>query len=61
MRLSERIKLCEKNLHPDRAAEALDGTVRPALCYIAPHLDDAPATAEYVKELAGAVRGWTRK
>ena len=37
-------------------AEALDGTVRPALCYIAPHMEDAPATKEYVNELAEAVR-----
>ena len=37
-------------------AEAFDGTVRPVLCYIAPHMDDAPATKEYVDHLAGAVR-----
>ena len=37
-------------------AEAFDGTVRPVLCYIAPHMDDAPATKEYVSELAEAVR-----
>lgn len=37
-------------------AEALDGTVRPALCYIAPHMADAPATKEYVNGLAEAVR-----
>jgi gamma-glutamyl AIG2-like cyclotransferase len=36
--------------------EAFDGTVRPALCYLAPHMDDAPATKEYVNELAEAVR-----
>ena len=37
-------------------AEAFDGTFRPVLCYIAPHMDDAPATEEYVNELAKAVR-----
>ena len=37
-------------------AEALDGTVRPALCYIAPRMDDAPATSDYVGQLAEAVR-----
>lgn len=35
---------------------ALDGTVRPALCYIASHMDDAPATRDYVNELAEVVR-----
>ena len=37
-------------------AEALDGTYRPALCYIAPYMDDAPAAQGYVKQLAGCVR-----
>lgn len=37
-------------------AEGLDGTVRPALCYVATHMDDAPPQKEYVNELAEAVR-----
>ena len=37
-------------------AEALDGTFRPALCYIAPHMAHAPATSDYVGQLAEAVR-----
>lgn len=37
-------------------AEAFDGTVRPVLCYIAPRMDDAPATIEYVGQLAEAAR-----
>ena len=37
-------------------AEAFDGTVRPVLCYIAPRMDDAPATIEYVDQLAEAAR-----
>ena len=36
--------------------EAFDGTVRPVLCYIAPHMDDAPAMSDYVGQLAEAVR-----
>ena len=37
-------------------AEALDGTLRPALCYIAPHMSEAPAEREYIKQLAECVR-----
>jgi hypothetical protein len=37
-------------------AEALDGTLRAALCYIAPHMSDAPAEREYVDQLAECVR-----
>ena len=37
-------------------AETLDGTVRPVLCYIAPHMEDGQATTEYVNQLAEAVR-----
>jgi hypothetical protein len=37
-------------------AETRDGAVRPVLCYIAPHMDDAPATSDYVGQLAEAVR-----
>lgn len=52
--LEERFGL--KYLPEPVLAEALDGTVRPALCYIAPHMDDAPATSDYVGQLAEAVR-----
>jgi hypothetical protein len=37
-------------------AEALDGTLRPALCYIMPHTSGARAGREYVAELAECVR-----
>jgi hypothetical protein len=37
-------------------AEAFDSTLRPVLCYIAPHMDDAPAMSDYVGQLAEAVR-----
>ena len=37
-------------------AEALDGTLRAALCYIAPHMSDAPAEQGYVDQLAECVR-----
>src|SRR5688572_24845624 len=37
-------------------AESFDGAVRPALCYIAPHMDDAPPTIEYVDQLVEAAR-----
>ena len=37
-------------------AEAFDGTVKPVLCFIAPRMDDAPATIEYVGQLAEAAR-----
>jgi hypothetical protein len=37
-------------------AETFEGTVRPVLCYLAPHMDDAPASNEYVNQLAEAVR-----
>ena len=37
-------------------AEAFDGTVRPVLCYIAQHMDDGPATSDYINQLAEAVR-----
>jgi hypothetical protein len=36
--------------------ETFDGTVRSVLCYLAPHMDDAPAPKEYVNELAEAIR-----
>ena len=36
--------------------EALDGTYRPALCYIARHMDEAPAELSYINQLAGCVR-----
>ena len=37
-------------------AETFDNTVRPVLCYIAPHMEDGQATSEYVAQLARAVR-----
>ena len=37
-------------------AEALDGTLRPALCYITPEMSDAPAEHEYINQLAECVR-----
>jgi hypothetical protein len=37
-------------------AETLDGTLRPALCYITPHMSDAPAEREYIAQLAACVR-----
>ena len=37
-------------------AEALDGARRPALCYIAPHMNDGPAEQEYLDQLAECVR-----
>ena len=52
--LEERFGL--KYLPEPVLAEALDGSVRPTLCYVAPHMDDAPAPKEYVDELAEAVR-----
>lgn len=52
--LEERFGL--KYLPEPVLTEVFDGTVRPVLCYIAPHMDDAPPTKEYVHELAEAVR-----
>lgn len=37
-------------------AETLDEALRPALCYIAPQMDEQPPEPEYVRQLAGAVR-----
>jgi hypothetical protein len=37
-------------------AETLDGVYRLALCYIVPHMEDAPANPAYVTQLAGCVR-----
>lgn len=37
-------------------AESLDGTLRPALCYITPHMSDSPADRDYINQLAGCVR-----
>ena len=36
--------------------ETLDGAYRPALCYVARHMDEAPAEQAYVKQLAECVR-----
>jgi gamma-glutamyl AIG2-like cyclotransferase len=52
--LEERLGL--KYLPEPVLAETLDGTFRPALCYIAPHMDDGVATSDYVGQLAEAVR-----
>jgi len=37
-------------------AETLDGALRPALCYIAPHMDDSPPDRQYLKQMVEAVR-----
>lgn len=37
-------------------AETLDGQLRPALCYIAPEMREAPASRELVEHLASCVR-----
>jgi hypothetical protein len=38
-------------------AETLDGALRPALCYIAPHMAAGPADGAFVRHLAACVRG----
>jgi len=37
-------------------AEGLDGAYRPALCYVAREMEDAPAEEGYLEQLAGCVR-----
>ncbi len=37
-------------------AETLDGALRPALCYTAPHLEPRPASGEYLDRIAGPAR-----
>jgi len=37
-------------------AETLDGSFRPALCYIVPHMEDSSPDPEYVKQMVAAVR-----
>jgi hypothetical protein len=37
-------------------ATTLDGASRPALCYLAPHMDDAPPQPAFIKQLAQCVR-----
>jgi Gamma-glutamyl cyclotransferase, AIG2-like len=37
-------------------ATMLDGSARPALCYVAPHMADAPPDPAFVKQLAECVR-----
>ena len=37
-------------------AETLDGNFRPALCYIAPHMDDSAPDSEYISQMAAAAR-----
>jgi cation transport regulator ChaC len=36
--------------------ETTDGKLRPALCYIAPHIEPAPAADAYVDRIAGPAR-----
>lgn len=38
-------------------AETLDGALRPALCYLAPHMTEGRPAREYVEQLAECVRG----
>jgi hypothetical protein len=37
-------------------AETLDGNFRPALCYIAPQMEDRPPDSEYIRQMAAAAR-----
>jgi hypothetical protein len=37
-------------------AESLDGTLRPALCYIDPSPKSAPATSDYVERIVAPAR-----
>ncbi|MCU1265867.1 MAG: hypothetical protein JWM21_2185 [Acidobacteria bacterium] len=37
-------------------AQTLDGNLRPALCYIAPHMEESLPSSEYVRQMAAAVR-----
>lgn len=37
-------------------AMTLDGATRPALCYMAPHMPDAPADPTFINQLAQCVR-----
>jgi len=45
-----------KYLYEPVLAETLDGTLRPALCYIAQDMEDGPADLDYVIQLARCVR-----
>src|SRR6516162_7636289 len=36
--------------------ETLDGMLKPALCYIAPSMEDRPATNEYIDRIVGPAR-----
>jgi len=38
------------------ATTLLDGALRPALCYVVPHMTDAPPNPEFVNQLAQCVR-----
>ncbi|MDQ2855716.1 MAG: gamma-glutamylcyclotransferase [Acidobacteriota bacterium] len=37
-------------------AETLDGNFRPALCYVAPHMDESPPDSEYIRQMGIAAR-----
>ncbi|MBV9209349.1 MAG: gamma-glutamylcyclotransferase [Acidobacteria bacterium] len=52
--LEEHFKL--KYLPEAVLAETFDGAFAPALCYIAPHIEDAAPDTDYVKHLAADVR-----
>jgi hypothetical protein len=52
--LEERIGL--KYLPEAVLAETLDGTFRPALCYITPQMSDGLADQDYINQLARCVR-----
>ena len=50
------IKFGLKYLPEPVIVETLDGVFLPALCYIAPHMDDSAPAPEYVRQLAACVR-----
>lgn len=37
-------------------AQTLDGNFKPALCYIAPYMEERPPESEYIRQLAAAAR-----
>jgi hypothetical protein len=37
-------------------AETLDGNFRPALCYVAPRMDESPPDPEYIHQMGAAAR-----
>jgi hypothetical protein len=52
--LEERFNL--KYLPEAVLAETLDGNFRPALCYIAPQMDESPPDSEYIRQMGAAAR-----